>query len=241
MPNIEPVVGRSWSLYDPEGNLLKTAPLGRGCSFTFGEPKGVVLANSGTYTLVVTHGSVVYEPFSLRIWGTTLQTHPISIGASVSPNPMSGAGILDSPAAADRYEFTGEAGQKIYFYGRVLSSDANVEFFLGGTAGGVGIAGTFGSAEYPQNYRLYTLPYSGTFRIMVLSSTESVGEYAFDLLPSVEVQTFEYSLGQTIDITALPAGYLDPNGAIDEFTFTIPEPGQPQLVKTDSNSFSSLL
>jgi hypothetical protein len=218
--------GHVWAIYDSNGTLLKADPLGPDCQQPWSPtPRAVPLPSAGTYSLVIVHGVHQDSFYSFQLFATAIQTHSISVGSSVTPDQQTGQGVLEGPGAADIYEFTGAAGQSVYLFGRLSAEDANVSFFVEGVTPALNTVGRFGSAEFPQNIGLYELPYTGTYRIVIMSPSDSVGSYSFQLLPTEGTQKFEYSAGQVINAASAPAGYLGGNGAVDEFTMILPEPG----------------
>jgi hypothetical protein len=217
--------GANWAIYDPDGMFLKADALGVDCFSPSRITQAVPTVKPGIYTLVVVHGAVA-EPYSFRLLQSFVQTHTISLGAHIVPDAQSGAGMIEAVGAVDFYDLTGDAGQSVYFYGKVAPEDVSATFEIKDPRGMfLGFGGGFGGTDFIRNTSLFTLPESGTYRITISSPSGGTGSYSFDLLPSVGTQELSYEIGTTVAAGTGPAGFLDGNGAVDEFTFTVPEGG----------------
>ncbi|HEX7861121.1 MAG TPA: Ig-like domain-containing protein [Verrucomicrobiae bacterium] len=205
--------GQQWALVDVNGNVVATEALGPECDWPIGLRYDLA---AGDYQLLIVPGSI-QDFYSLRITPVVVQTHTIEIGATVLPNSETGAGILEGPGATDSYQFQATAGQWLYLGDVFVPERAYVDLQLTSPSG-TALPGVYvGVAPI-------LLPETGTYTLSVFSYSGAYGNYGFKLLPSAGVQTFAYTLETLIGSSSAPAGFLDGNGSVDEFTFTIDGP-----------------
>lgn len=228
--------GQQWALFDPAGGLVFVEPLAPGCPEYLLDTH--LLDKVGTYRLVVVPGSIPII-YSFQLAPTIIQTHNIAIGDRVSPDhPDPGAGLTQILGELDIYLFQGTAGQVVFLHdlpdlSQCIGAKLQMESPHGKLIYFEWIDDNCSGGEGPA---LLTLPESGTYKITVWAG-DSTGTHSFELLPSVGVQEFTLSLGDSVkqNHPAAGAGYLDSNGASDEFTLSLDADSQVAFLDLGSD------
>jgi hypothetical protein len=214
--------GQQWALIDPDGSAVFVEPLDTLCPLSL--PETHLLNKTGVYKLVVVPGSIP-DLYSFQLVPSTIQTHAIEIGNRIQPDqPDPGAGLTALPGEMDVYLFHADAGQIVFL--RYLPDTSQCQATMLKLESPTGVPLFFKFVNDICSGRdgpaLLTLPETGTYKIAIWVF-DATGTHSFELLPSAGVQSFVLPLGEEIkkNHPTKGAGELDPNGAVDEFTFRL--------------------
>jgi hypothetical protein len=215
----------SWQMDDPNGARvfgpsLFQAPFGNP------DPGLINLTVPGTYTIHAfsPQGATGIYSFQILDPASAADTFsglmvPLTVSQDLIDSvPVSGAGHIEAPAAADVYEFTASAGQQVFFNAK--PSDANILWSCQHESGQVVFnQTTLSDANDPG---LLTLPLAGTYVIRVSAAADATGVYAFDLVTPAAPQTFAIEIGDRVDEDDPEegAGTIELPGSMDVYTFS---------------------
>ena len=239
----------TWALLDPEGELLFQWP--RGFDGGIFAPHSYALTKPGVYRLLVSSGVLESESqssYGFQLLPTTIQQFKFNLGSRISPDqPAAGAGRLEGVGSQDSYWFKAKAGEAIYLHELPDMTQSLGAFYQVVTPSGWAMAaGWIDDAlswQFSQS-TLVTIPETGLYRVNVwplpgMGSPDSIGTYSMEILPSAGIQRFIIEPGQVVDQNihgkwTRGAGYLDPNGAADIFTFQLKTDAEVTLVDLGS-------
>ena len=239
-----------WALLDPDGQLVFLWP--RGWDSGYWAPHSYRLSKQGTYRILVSSGittsSGTASSYAFQLLPTTVQQFRFDLGNRISPDqPSAGAGRLEGPGSLDSYWFKAKAGQTIYVSELAeMSQQLGAVYQLAGPSGQTLYVDFIDDALswWLQPTAVVTLPETGVYHLSVwplldAGSPDAIGTYSMEILPSVGVQNFIIEPGQVIDQNwrgkwTKGAGYLDPNGATDLFTFQLKSDSLVTLVDLGS-------
>jgi hypothetical protein len=186
----------------------------------------ITLPQTGTYKLrvyAVTNSDQV-GTYGFSMTNTTgPQTFAYTIGTTVSNGvPAPGAGNIETVGGEDDYTFTGAVGQKI-FYDAISVSGGNCNFHRTLVApNGTNVAGADGFVC--GDVGPITLPQAGTYtlRIYPTLNANDTGTYSFKITNVPALQTFAYTIGNTVSngVPGAGAGNIETPGAEDNYTFS---------------------
>ena len=194
-----------WRLDAPWGSLVNWRSFTSSDSADISDPRLPLPA--GTYTLTVAGDSFAvtggYQFRLLNFTNTTVFTPGVVVSNTLSP--------ADSTVF---YQFTGTAGQQLYFDGRPTTGFIYQPYCrLYGPAGNV-LLTTYSTSDVDT----FSLPQSGTYTLTVegrVYDNNASGTYAFNLLP-VTYPTNALTIG------AVTTGTIATLGQRQFYTFTLP-------------------
>jgi hypothetical protein len=156
-----------WQLYGPENQYLAG-------NYLYGDFE-ITLPENGTNVLVVykyNSGSVGYsDPMTYFVQTGTPGsiTNSLTLGSIVT-------GSLNQAAVEHRFTFSGASGQRIYYDALDADGD-NLQMTIFDPAGNSVVSG---NAE--SDYGPFTLPYTGTYMVLLKGNGDATGAYRFRLL-----------------------------------------------------------
>ena len=238
-----------WALLDPDGELVFLWP--RGFDSGYSSPRSHALTKLGVYRLLLISGVPAGESqssYAFQLLPTTIQQFKFDLGDRISPDqPAPGAGRLDGIGSLDSYTFKGKAGQAVYIHELPDLTQRLGAVYQVASPSGRTVRFDFidDALSWQLGSGLVTLPETGLYRLNVwplpdIGSPDSIGTYSVELLPSAGIQQFLIEPGETVDQNfrgkwTKGAGYLDPNGAEDIFTFQLKADSVVTLVDLGSD------
>ncbi|MFK7800722.1 MAG: hypothetical protein AB8G95_03730 [Anaerolineae bacterium] len=199
-----------WELTDGGGHSLFRTCLS--CS-----PLTEEIDTPGTYTLTVGSGTGAYQ---FQLWAVPdPQIFDIEVGATVSPNqPQQGAGMIESPVAADVYRFNGVAGQLVFFDVQMVTQTQGVSWELVDTQG----ASLFSDCLLCGDKGPIELTSIGTYTLTVGGNINAgTGMYQIELVESSLPSHFMINIGDRVSPgqPEAGAGEIETPGSKDVYTF----------------------
>lgn len=196
--------GMNWTLSGPRGTLVGGRPFASTDAHDFAQP--VFEVDAGDYTLVIDGSGDTTGPYSFRLVDLASAV-AIALGTPVS-------GELSPTRATDLYQFSGTAGQRLYFDALSASgfNNANPVVMLVDPYGNQVFRTSWADVEP------FTLPASGTYYLLVegrVYNTTDTGQYSFNLVPVADAQT-------TISVGDEVAGTISNPGQQVRYSFTLP-------------------
>ena len=194
------------------GGLYATLVSSYGTQFfsdalTSGGQGPYTLTQAGTYTLTI-YGSGAYTGAYDFILGDASKATTIALTAGSGTTET---GTLATGLATDLYQFSGTAGQLVFFKGLLDSPSSNTVAYLY-DPGATG-SNPYQTYSYLENSVQWTLPSTGTYLIAVRGQgyTTGTASYQFELFDNVN-PTAALTLGQEVTGTIANPG--------DEATYT---------------------
>jgi hypothetical protein len=194
-------VSFNWTLAGPPGLVVNTRSFFSSDSADISDP--VLPLPAGSYQLTVTGPAGGYKFQMLDLASAATITPGITVSNTLSPADT-----------AVFYQFTGTAGQQLYFYGQPSSGFSYTPYCRLYAPDGNIILSTYINSQVDT----FSLPQSGTYTFTTEGRVYDLnpsGKYAFAFLPVTYV-TNALSLGQTI------SGTLATPGQQQFYTFTLP-------------------
>ncbi len=212
----------SCAFYNPHFQILNSSgtPVSFGGVTTLGCNDRFGTLPAGDYTLRVFQPEGTYGTYSVKLWTVPdPESFSYSIGDNVSNGvPVAGAGNVESPGAADVYQFTVPAGGMDLFVDLVQCFGGIFTQVLNASGTPVNTNGC--------NDRFITLA-QGDYTFKVYSDWGNYGAYSFKLWEVPDPQSFPYTIGDTVSngVPAAGAGNTESPGAADVYQFTVPAGG----------------
>ncbi len=169
-----------WRLYGPDGKQVTA----RALSVSSTQDTETVLSVDGNYVLAVFGEGITGFDYSFQVVSPETVVAPLDFNVPIT-------GTIAKPGEKDAFSFEGTAGQQ-FAYDALLDHDRNLDVFLVSPSGDTLINGRSADDE-----NLFTLKETGTYRLTVDGSGDTVADYSFQLLDS---STFEsLSLNTVVD------------------------------------------
>ncbi len=212
----------SWRLVDEIGNDLFSSCL------QCGDPGVKTFDQSGTYTIVVggdqDAGSGTY---GIKLWDVPpAEEFTVEIGDEIAKDsPGEGAGFIETPGVKDKYTFSAEPGQTVYFQVKQPPQTNNlINWYMVDEVD----SNIFYTCLQCGDPGVKTLEHGGTYILVVGNDNDpGTGTYGIKLWNVPPADQFTINIGDLIkkDDPGPGAGSIESPGAKDEYTFTA-EAGQ---------------
>ncbi|BAZ19040.1 YD repeat protein (plasmid) [Calothrix sp. NIES-4071] len=170
----------NWFIYDSGNQLISSTSLASDLEVT--------LTKNDNYTLVIRGDSNSPVDYRFRIITPDTNTAPLLLGSNSTPNLISSS--ISSKGEQDVYIFDGTIGQRLYFDaissipGTVIQTGPSLVRYLN-------------DHNIANDFELFTLLESGTYRLVVDASGENTGSYNFRVATPTQAETI--NLGNQIN------------------------------------------
>jgi tRNA A-37 threonylcarbamoyl transferase component Bud32 len=207
----------NWRLVDEIGNDLFNSCL------QCGDPGDMTFDQAGTYTIIIgDDGDAGSGVYGIQLWEVPeADEFTIEIGDEISQDsPEGGAGFIETPGVKDKYTFSAEPGQTVYFQVQQLPQSSElIDWYLVDEYG----TDIFYTCLQCGDPGVKTLEQGGMYFLVVGNDNNpATGSYGIKLWDVPPSDAFEIDIGDLIqeDDPGPGAGSIESPGAKDEYTFT---------------------
>ena len=155
-----------WTLFDPADRQVNSALMVNHPDNTDFE---VTLGSTGEYVLTVAGGAGAPVPFAFRILDMAASSVPLTLGTPTT-------GTLNPGSSVAVYQFSGAAGQRLYFDALQRDPDSVFVRLVGPDGGNV-----YSDADSDSDRGPVTLPENGTYHLVFRGRMNTPADYGFTL------------------------------------------------------------
>ncbi len=181
----------SWQIYNSSNQRVASGSLNGDREF--------ILNDSGSYILAVQGNSDSPVNYNFSLVDASTNSDDLTLNQIIN-------GSISQPGEQDEYTFEGNVGQRLYYDSLTNISGINAQLF---TPSGVSLFNT----AINRDTDLITVEETGTYRLVIDGSSESIGDYRFQLL--------DMNNGNNLSLDSPQEDSLTPGNSTQLYKFTL--------------------